>query len=272
MQYIGLTGSLSSGKLGGLVGSRGRSGSQLRARIVPRQALTASSSEARAITGGLPALWRLLTPAEHQSWAELAKDVPVRDALGQSVTLSGYALYIACARRLITIGILSPLGAAPPRPSIPPIYGFEATPVYNAPGTSSALEDIQLTTANPLPLDFTPVLRASAALSPTRFNVRASNLRVIQADVIWPSEPYGVLALWQAVYGTYPPSGTITFELSLVDPISGLVGAAVRAVTSYSYTPTPTPTPGTVTVEVEGVTIAEIPDTYIQVEGITVAN
>jgi hypothetical protein len=97
-------------------------------------------------------------------------------------------------------------------------------------------------------------------------------LRVIQAGVMWPSEPYGVLALWQAVYGTYPPGGTITFELSLVDPISGLVGAGVRAATSYSYTPTPAPTPGTVTVEVEGVTIAEIPDTYIQVEGITVAN
>jgi hypothetical protein len=30
--------------------------------------------------------------------------------------------------------------------------------------------------------------------------------------------------------------------------------------------------PGTVTVQVEGVTIAEIPDTYIQVEGVTVAN
>lgn len=272
MQYIGLTGSLSSGKLGGLVGSRGRSGSQLRARIVPRQALTASSSEARHITGGLPALWRTLTEAERTSWTQLAQGLPAKNALGQPITLSGYALYIACARRLITIGILSPLGAAPPRPSIPPIYGFEATPIYNAPGASSALEDIQLTTANPLPLDFTPVLRASAALSPTRFNIRASNLRVIQAGVMWPSEPYGVLALWQAVYGTCPPSGTITFELSLVDPISGLVGAAVRAVTSYSYTPTPAPTPGTVTVEVEGVTIAEIPDTYIQIEGITVAN
>ena len=272
MQYIGLTGSLSSGKLGGLVGSRGRSGSQLRARIVPRQALTVSSSVGRHITGGLPALWRLLTPAEHETWAELAQAVPVRDALGQSVTLSGYALYIACARRLITIGIIEPLRAAPPLPSIPPIYGFEATPIYSAPGTSSALEDIQLTTANPLPPGFSPVLRASAALSSTRFNIRASNLRVIQAGVIWPSEPYGVLALWQAVYGTYPPAGTITFELSLVDPISGLVGAAVRAAASYSYTPTPPPIPGTVTVKVEGVTIAEIPDTYIQVEEVTVAN
>jgi len=272
MRYISLMSSSSSGKLGGLVASGGRGVNQLRARIIPRQSLTDSASEARAITGGLPALWRLLTPAEHQSWAELAEGVPVRDALGQSVTLSGYALYIACARRLITIGIIEPLRAAPPRPAIPPIYGFEATPIFSSPGASSALEDIQLTTANPLPLDFTPVLRASAALSPTRFNIRASNLRVIQAGVMWPSEPYGVLALWQAVYGTYPPAGTITFELSLVDPISGLVGAAVRAVTSYSYTPTPAPTPGTVTVEVEGVTIAEIPETYIQVEGITVAN
>jgi hypothetical protein len=81
-----------------------------------------------------------------------------------------------------------------------------------------------------------------------------------------------VLALWQAVYGTYPPAGTITFELSLVDPISGLVGAAIRAATRYSYTPTPAPTPGTVTIQVEGITIAEIPDTYVQVEGATVAN
>jgi hypothetical protein len=196
----------------------------------------------------------------------------VRDALGQSVTLSGYALYIACARRLITIGIIKPLRVAPARPSIPPIFGFKATPLYNAPGASSALEDIQLTTVNPLPQNFTPVLRASAALSPTRFNIRTSNLRVIQAGVMWPSEPYGVLALWQAVYGTNPPAGTITFELSLVDPLSGLVGSAVRAATSYSYIPTPPPIPGTLTVEVEGITIAEIPDSYYQVEGISVAN
>jgi len=103
MQYIGLTSAATSGKMGGLVGSRGRAGHQLRARIIPRQALTVSSSEARAITGGLPGLWRKLTPAEQQTWAQLADELPTRDALGQSVTLSGYALYIACARRLVTL-------------------------------------------------------------------------------------------------------------------------------------------------------------------------
>jgi hypothetical protein len=271
MQFISTFGA-ASGHAGGLVASHGRAGAQLRVRVFNCQPRSVSQVTARARTGSLPSLWRLLTPAEHETWAALAKTAIVHDALGQSVTLSGYSLYIACARRLITIGILEPLRAAPVVPSIPPIYGFTATPVYNAPGTSGALEDILLTTSNPLPPDFTPILRASAALSPTRFNIRASNLRVIQAGVMWPGGPYGVLTLWQTIYGSYPLSGAITFELSLVDPFSGLVGAAVRAATSYSYTPTPAPTPGTVTVEVEGVTIAEIPDTYFQVEGINVTD
>ena len=72
MQYIGLASSSASGKAGGLVASRGRIGTQFRARTIPRQNLTPSASEARAITGGLPALWRLLTPAEQATWEQLA--------------------------------------------------------------------------------------------------------------------------------------------------------------------------------------------------------
>jgi hypothetical protein len=271
MQFIGLTSSSVSGKMGGLVGSRNRSGSQLRARIIPRQSLTVSSSEARHITGGLPALWRMLTPAEQQSWAQLADSVPVRGDLGQSVTLSGYALYIACARRLITIGITEPLHAAPATPSIPPIYGFVATHLYSLPGASGGLEDIQLTTESPLPANFTPVLRASAAVSAAKGNIRASDMRIIQTGVMWPCTPHGVLAAWKTVYGTLPPAGTITFELSLVDPISGLVGAAVRTATSYSFAPTTPPTPGIVTIQIEGVNVAVIPNTYVELDAVEIA-
>ena len=272
MQYIGLTSAATSGKMGGLVGSRGRAGHQLRAHIIPRQALTVSSSEARAITGGLPGLWRKLTPAEQSTWTDLAQSIPARDALGQLLTLSGYALYIACNRRLITIGITEPLCAAPAGSSIPPIYGFTATPIYAAPPAAQTFSDIVLSTDTPLPSNFIPVLRASAAVSAARANIRASNLRVIQAGVTWPSEPYSALALWQAVYGTAPPGGTITFELSLVDPASGLVGAPVRAAATYYPTQPPTPQVQTLTVKVEGVSVAVIPDSYIEVEGNTVAN
>lgn len=272
MQYIGLTSSASSGKLGGLVGSRGRAGHQLRARIIPRQSLTDSSSEARAIMSGLPSLWRKLTAAEQNTWANLASTLPTQNTLGQLLTLNGYTLYIACSRRLVTIGITETLRAAPASSSIPPIYGFTATPIYAAPDAVGGIADITLTTEAPLPTNFLPVLRASAALSPAQANIRASNLRVIQAGAAWRSQPYSALALWQAIYGTLPPSGAITFDLSLVDPTSGLVGTAVRTTTNYSYTPTPTPTPGTVTVEVEGVTVAEIPDTWIEVNAKPVAN
>lgn len=272
MQYIGLTTSAASGKLAGVVGLRGRTGNILRARIVPRQSLTVSASEARAITGGLPALWRKLTAAEQQSWAQLAEELPHVNALGESGALSGYALYIACSRRLLTIGITQPLQGAPSLPAIPPVEGFSAQAIYSPPGTAPTLTDIQLSTAGPLPPGLLPVVRASAALSQARGNIRASNLRVIQAGAEWPTQPVSALALWQAIYGTFPPAGTITFELSLVDPVSGLVGAAVRAAAGFAYTPVPPPTPGTVTVEVEGETVATIPDTYIQVEGETVAN
>jgi hypothetical protein len=79
-----------------------------------------------------------------------------------------------------------------------------------------------------------------------------------------------VLALWQAVYGTYPPAGTITFELSLVDPISGLVGAAVRAATSYTYTPPPAYRP--LIIEIEGDAVAEVWGGAVEIEGDVVAD
>jgi len=233
---------------------------------------TPSAIQAQAITGALPGLWRLLTPAEQTTWGELASTLPARDALGQTITLSGYALYIACTRRLITIGITEPLTSAPTAPSVPPIYGFQASPLYNDPTDPTALYDIQLTTAEPLPNGFIPVLRASAAVSQARGNIRASNLRVIQAGAIWPSQPQSALDSWQAIYGTTPPVGTITFELSLVDPASGLVGAAVRTSTSHSFTPVPTPPPGDLTIQIEGTTVAVVSDGSISIEGTVIAD
>jgi hypothetical protein len=271
MRYISLISSSSSGKLGGLVASGGRGVNQLRARIIPRQSLTGSASQARAITGGLPALWRNLTSAEQLSWSKLATEIPTKDKLGQAATLSGYALYIACNRRLITVGITEALTLAPETPSIPPIMDFSATPIYAAPGTSGALLDIVLSTCGPLPNAYLPVVRASAAVSAVRFNIRASNLRVIEAGLTWASQPHSVLAAWKSIYGTVPPIGSITFELALVDPASGIAGAGIRTTANYSYLAAPTPTAGDVTIQVEGVTVAVLADTYIQVDSVNVA-
>ena len=272
MQYIGLISSSASGKAGGLVGTRGRIGTQFRARVIPRQSLTPSASETRAITGGLPALWRGLTNAERSTWQDLAASLPCRDSLGQVMTLSGYALYIACSRRLVTIGITQQLRSAIAPPSIPPIIGFTATPLYNSPSNPTALEDIQLTTLVPLPPNFIPVLRATTVLSPTRAHVRPSNLRVIEAGSVWASQPHSGLTPWLTKYGTAPFGGAILFALSLVDPITGIVGAEVRANAPYAVSG-PTPPPGgALIVDVEGTTVADISGGTVQVEGTTIAS
>jgi hypothetical protein len=272
MQYVSLIASSASGKAGGVVATRGRAGLQLRALAICRQRLTASASEARAITGGLPALWRALTPAEQQTWSQLASTLPARDALGQSMTLSGYALYIACSRRLITIGITNPLSSAPTPNSIPAILGFSAAAVYTGTPPALTLSDFALSTYNPLPNQFAAVLRASGALSNTQANVRASNLRVIEAGVRWPTQPHSALAPWLATYGTAPAAGTVTFALSLVDPATGLVGAEVRAAAPLNQNAATPPPTSTLTIQVGGVTVAVIPDASIGVDGTIIAN
>ncbi len=245
---------------------------QLRALTICRQRLTASASEARAITGGLPALWRALTPAEQQTWSQLASTLPTRNALGQSVTLSGYALFIACSRRLITIGITDPLTSAPTPNSIPAIAGFAATAVYTGTAPNLTLSDFQLSTYDPLPNQFTAVLRASAALSNTQANVRASNLRVIEAGVRWPTQPHSALAPWLATYGTAPTAGTVTFALSLVDPATGLVGAEIRAAAPFDQSAATPPPMSTLTVSIDGSVIAVIPGGIVEIDGTPIAN
>jgi len=268
MQFLGLTGALYSGKLGGLVGSRGRGGAQLRAHIVPRQVVTQRSSAARAATGQLPALWRLLTDAERASWAQLANTLPVRDKLGQQSTLSGYALYIACARRLLTVGLTAPVGSAPAAPSIPAISGLQAQPVFRGSTPQTGLLDVELSTFEPLPTALSPLLRASAAVSPGRGNIRASDLRIIEAGTLWPVNPHSVLAQWAAVWGTCPPAGAITFELALVDPISGLAGAPVRASAIFGYGQTIIETETSYTLEDNGVPIATVTEQTLEIDNV----
>jgi hypothetical protein len=271
MQFVSTIGA-ASGKLGGLVASQGRHGAQMRIARPARQPRSVSQQNARAQTGSLAAAWREISQAQRLSWDTLAANVLRTDALGQRFQLSGYALFVSCNRNLETIGVNHLLTAAPNVPSFPALATFSATPLYTSPTPPYFLSGFTLTYGPAVTIPWAGVIRASAALSPGRGNVRPSDLRIIAALNPVPSESTAVYTDWVAIWGVPLPSGQITFALNLVDPISGLVGAAVRAVTSYSYTPTPAPTPGTVTVEVEGVTIAEIPDTYIQVEGITVAN
>src|SRR5271157_6009994 len=129
MQIISTIGA-ASGSAGGIVASVGRIGQQLRINKPARQPRSSTQQQARALTGSISAIWRLLTDAQRNGWSVLALACPRRDRLGQSHTLSGYALFVSCNRNRLTLGVTAPLVTAPALPSIPPLASLAAVPTY----------------------------------------------------------------------------------------------------------------------------------------------
>ena len=266
MQIVSTIGP-ASGSTGGAVASRGRIGQQLRAGRPARQPRSSSQQNARALTGSLAALWRALTPAQRQTWNELAATCPRRDRLGIETALSGYSLFVSCNRNLLTIGAAAIRTAAPSVPSIPPLASLAAVATYTGDPGSLILSGFALSYSPPVPLPWAGVLRMSAPLSPTRGNVRPSDLRVVAALNPLPSQALAVMTGWTAAWGAPLPSGQVTFSLNLVDPLSGFAGPAVRAVASYATTVLNPYIPGTITVSFEGTPEATLTNQVIEFGG-----
>jgi hypothetical protein len=158
-----------SGKLGGVVGSRGRAGYQLRARVASCNPRSSGQQQARARTGALASLWRSLPPGTRVAWDSLA-----------SGNQSGYNLFVANNRRLATLGV--PSIVSPPRqiPSLPTLAPFTVAPIYDTNGGVTTLTAWALTFPFIGSHTYSLVLRASASLSQAKANLRPSDMPVVQ--------------------------------------------------------------------------------------------
>lgn len=249
-----------SGKLGGVVSTRTRAGSRFHARTARTQPRTASQTNARALTGALSQVWRSLTPAQRTTWGNLA-----------SGARSGFNVFIACNRQLLSLGSAPILQAPPVRPTFPPLYNFAATPVYNQPAPPRGLWGWQLDTTPEIPFGWGLVARATQALSPAKGNIRPSDLRIIAAASNLSTPALIPASSWLAIWGSGPYAGAVTWELTLIDMRSGFASPAVRATALYSATLPPGPTTWQTTQQQDGTTIAITTDTLYTQEGEPIA-
>lgn len=84
-----------SGSVGGTTYSRNRYGMYRRSRATPVNPNTANQVLVRAAMTGLVNAWTsVLTGAQRDVWNDYAANVPVTDALGQSINLTGQNWYI----------------------------------------------------------------------------------------------------------------------------------------------------------------------------------
>lgn len=97
-----------SGKIGGHVVSRNKSGAYIRTRVVPTNPQTVYQQASRALLSAASSAWSALTPAQRSSWNN-AKQLQVSiNKLGDQVLLSGKSLFVQVFCNLSLIGV-SPL-------------------------------------------------------------------------------------------------------------------------------------------------------------------
>jgi len=94
-----------SGSIGGLTGSHNRGGLYLRARRVPTNPNTYSQAIVRGILGAISSRWGTLAASQHSAWNTFASNVPVINALGDSITLSGQQWYVKANTLLLRNGV-----------------------------------------------------------------------------------------------------------------------------------------------------------------------
>jgi hypothetical protein len=245
MKYIGLLSSAASGKLGGVVASHNRNGSYLRHHVVPVQPRTASQTANRSQLAAFSSAYKSLTSEQISGWNALGDTVTLKSKLGTTYHPTGQQLFVSCNRHLAELGIPTLLSVAPSIPSIPGITsltvtatltggvvtGFPAT-LGSTPGSQWGIV-IRGTSVQTTGRTFVgkSLFRTLAGYGPATSNVNG----VVGGYVAVPTDYFNI---YQGQFGPLPATGNVTFELKVVDPVSGFAGPQIRATLQFIQTET----------------------------------
>lgn len=101
-----------SGKLNGTVFAQNRGGHYVRSKSNPTNPRSDAQMNVRGMFGMIAALWRGLTQGQRDGWDAVAQDFPYQNRLGDTKTLSGFALHQKLNQNLALINE-SPIVNAP---------------------------------------------------------------------------------------------------------------------------------------------------------------
>jgi hypothetical protein len=232
MKYIGLLSSAASGKMGGIVASHNRGGQYFRKHSIPTQPRTAAQKLVRNQLQAFSAAFKSLTASQVQGWNALALTVTLKSKLGTTYHPTGQQLFVSCNKHLANVNITTQLSNAPAIPSIPGLTTFTATPV----GSGTTVTSWGLAVTPNLPANFAVQVRATAVQTGGRTFIGKSAYRNIWGINPSPTQPTNanIFSAYIARFGPLPASGTVAFQLRLVDPVSGFAGTPVSVNAAFT--------------------------------------
>lgn len=95
MKFKPVLGSELSGSIGGITASHNAGGAYFRNRVIPTNPNSVQQQAIRSTVGQLTSLWNnTLTGAQRAAWDLYAANVPLLDALGEPINVSGLNMYV----------------------------------------------------------------------------------------------------------------------------------------------------------------------------------
>ena len=216
-----------SGKLGGTIFSKNKSGAYVKTRSTIRQPNSLAQLTQRVKMVTPMQTWKALTDDERLQWNNMTVNYPVRNRLGNVTKLSGYALFCKLNVNLAVVG-----ESAITTPSLP----IEVKPVYELSAEEikiSAKKVVKFKAGNDLA---SKVKCFASYVSPFGSTIDPGRLRLIKIVDDTDTDTLEIQDEYAAVFGNVTcESGNIFIKLVPILKATGQEGAGL--ITTMEYIP-----------------------------------
>lgn len=208
-----------SGKIGGVVALIT---GVLRIWAKPVNPQTQSQQNQRGILTGLAQAWRGLTEPQRASWQGLTAEVPRSNRIGDTITLSGNALYNAFNAILALFGVAA-------NASAPVLTSLEQLTTLSFVADASAhtlviSADFGATIANTgAIIEATPQMSAGRYFAKNQFRVLSTEMDIEDVDTL------DVGSLYEAAFGTLTTGKKIFIRVTPAQVVTGQIGIPFEA-------------------------------------------
>jgi hypothetical protein len=210
------------GKISGNVYAKNKGGAYSRVKVKPANPKSTAQNTVRTNFTTHSKAWKGLTEAQRQSWLSGAASFPVKNRLGDSITLGGNALYVALNRNLGDVGV-SPLSTCPAPATTASVAVTTAT-------ATNSTQAIVLTLTGAVPANTSLKLFMSPTVSAGVSNIGSKSRKITSYA------PAAVAALapttaYLTKYGSIGAVGSkIFYEIVPVNNLTGQTGAPIIGV------------------------------------------
>jgi len=217
-----------SGRVGGVVFARNRGGAYVRNGPAPVQPRTIYQTQVRNALSTASSAWDGLTEDQRKAWSEWAKLNPIKNRIGETVTLQGNAAFVELNSRLARLGI-APVAATP-------AVGAPAgllTLSLNADIGAGAFEAVF--TPNPLGANQRIVIEGCNTRA-TAVEFIENRLVLVTAGAAASTSPMDIQAAFEARLGTLAVGDHVWIRAYIIDDRNGQVSGMVTADNYVTHT------------------------------------